>query len=49
MAEEQERRVHDAIVALVEQFLPSIPDEDEHIEEQRIDDAVDLARSILDR
>ncbi|KAI9881450.1 MAG: Microtubule-nucleating Tub4p (gamma-tubulin) complex component [Pleopsidium flavum] len=48
MADEKAQRIHDALSSLVDALIPTIPDEDEADADERHDNAVDLARSILD-
>jgi hypothetical protein len=43
------QRIQDALSSLVDALIPTIPDEDEADADERHDNAVDLARSILDR
>jgi len=49
MADEKTQRIQDALSSLVDALIPTIPDEDEADADERHDNAVDLARSILDR
>lgn len=46
---DREQRVEDALQQLIFRLLPSDPDEDEAVEEQRFDDGLSIARDILGR
>lgn len=48
MGDESSRRVDDALSALVQRFFTSSPDEDVIVPEKRRQEALDLARSIID-
>ncbi|KAL2045657.1 hypothetical protein N7G274_002086 [Stereocaulon virgatum] len=48
MSDEKAQRVDDALSSLVDILIPILPDEDEVIADERHDDALDLARSIIE-
>lgn len=48
MGDEKAQRLDDALSSLVDTLIPAFPDEDEAATDERHDDALDLARSILD-
>ena len=48
MGDEKTQRLDDALSSLVDTLIPVLPDEDEAIADERHDDALDLARSIID-
>lgn len=45
----REQRVDDALQQLLFRLIPSDPDEDEAVEDQRFDEALQIARDILGR
>lgn len=47
MGDERRRRVDDALSSLVQTFVPPLPDEDKAIAEERHEEALDLAKSII--
>lgn len=49
MSEELAQRIDDALSGLVDAFLPPIPGEDQEIDEERRDNAFDIARNVIDR
>ena len=49
MSESRAQRLDDALSSLVDAFLPADLDDDEALADQRHENAVDLAKSILDR
>ena len=49
MATEQSQRVDDALSSLVDAFLPAVPGEDEEVDDERRDNAFDLAKNVLER
>ena len=49
MGDERAQRFDDALSSLVDILLPPLPDEDEDAADDRHEDAVDLARGIIDR
>ena len=48
MSDEKAQRVDDALSSLVDILIPILPDEDEAIADERHDDALELARSIIE-
>lgn len=49
MGDEKAQRLDDALSSLVDIIVPALPDEDEATADKRYDDALDLARSIIDK
>ena len=49
MGDEKAQRLDDALSSLVDILVPALPDEDEASADQRHDDALELARSIIDK
>ncbi|KAI9833591.1 MAG: hypothetical protein M1819_003544 [Sarea resinae] len=49
MSDDKARRIDDALSSLVDATIPSYPGEDEAIADERHDNALDLARNILER
>ena len=49
MGDEKAQRLDDALSSLVDLLVPALPDEDEATADKKYDDALDLARSIIDR
>jgi len=47
MASTREQRVDDALQQLVSRLVPPNPDEDDEVDEQRWNDAIDLARDLI--
>lgn len=48
MGDDRAQRLDDALSSLVDTLIPSFPGEDEATADERHDDALDLARSIID-
>ena len=48
MGDERAQRLDDALSSLVDTLIPVLPGEDEATADERHDDALDLARSIID-
>ena len=48
MGDERSRRVNDALSSLVQTFVPPLQDEDKAIAEERHEEALDLAKSIIE-
>ena len=48
MGDDKAQRLDDALSSLVDILIPALPDEDEAAADERRDDALDLARSIID-
>ena len=48
MGDERAQRLDDALSSLVDTLIPALPDEDEATADERRDDALDLARSIIE-
>lgn len=48
MGDEKSQRLDDALSSLVDALIPKLPEEDEITVDERREDALDLARSILD-
>ena len=48
MGDEKAQRLDDALSSLVDTLIPVLPDEDEATADERHDDALDLARSIIE-
>lgn len=49
MGDEKAQRLDDALSSLVDILIPALPDEDEAAADERHDDALELARSIIDK
>lgn len=49
MGDEKAQRLDDALSSLVDILVPALPDEDEATADKKYDDALDLARSIIDK
>ena len=49
MGDEKAQRLDDALSSLVDILIPALPDEDEATADERHDDALELARSIIDK
>lgn len=49
MGDEKAQRLDDALSSLVDILVPALPDEDEATADERHDDALELARSIIDK
>lgn len=49
MGDEKAQRLDDALSSLVDILVPTLPDEDEATADERHDDALELARSIIDK
>ena len=49
MGDEKAQRLDDALSSLVDILVPAQPDEDEATADERHDDALELARSIIDK
>ena len=49
MGDEKAQRMDDALSSLVDILIPALPDEDEASADQRHDNALELARSIIDK
>jgi gamma-tubulin complex component 3 len=49
MAEERKQRIDSALSSIVEAILPTTPDEDDAIVDERHDAALERAREIIDR
>ena len=49
MGDEKAQRLDDALSSLVDILIPALPDEDEASADQRHDNALGLARSIIDK
>lgn len=49
MGDEKAQRLDDALSSLVGILVPALPDEDEATADERHDDALELARSIIDK
>lgn len=49
MGDEKAQRLDDALSSLVGILIPTLPDEDEAAADERHDDALDLARNIIDK
>ena len=49
MSNGQSQRIDDALSSLVDTFLPTIPDEDEETDNERRDNAFDVAKQLIDR
>lgn len=47
MGDERNRRVDDALSSLVQTFVPQLPGEDKAIADERHEEALDLAKSIV--
>lgn len=48
MGDERSRRFDDALSSLVDNLIPGLDDEDDARADERHDDAVDLARNIIE-
>lgn len=48
MSDEKAQRVDDALSSLVDILIPILPDDDESIADERHDEALELARSIIE-
>ena len=48
MGDEKAQRLDDALSSLVDSLIPTFPEEDEAAADERRDDALDLARSIIE-
>lgn len=48
MGDEKAQRLDDALSSLVDSLIPTLPDEDEATADERQEDALDLARSIIE-
>lgn len=48
MVDEKAQRLDDALSSLVDTLIPAIPGENEATADERHDDALDLARSIIE-
>ena len=48
MGDERAQRLDEALSSLVDSLIPTLPDEDEATADERHDDALDLARSIIE-
>ena len=49
MGDDKAQRLDDALSSLVDGLIPVLPDEDEATADERHDDALDLARTIIER
>lgn len=49
MGDEKTQRLDDALSSLVDILIPTLPDEDESAADERHDDALELARNIIDK
>lgn len=49
MGDEKAQRLDDALSSLVDILIPALPEEDEAAADERHDDALELARSIIDK
>ena len=49
MGDEKAQRLDDALSSLVDILIPALPGEDEASADQRHDNALELARSIIDK
>ena len=49
MGDEKAQRLDDALSSLVDILIPALPEEDEVTADERHDDALELARSIIDK
>ena len=49
MGDEKAQRLDDALSSLVDTLITSFPGEDEATADERRDDALDLARRVIDR
>ncbi len=49
MGDEKAQRLDDALSSLVDILIPTLAEEDEAAADERHDDALDLARSIIDK
>lgn len=49
MGDEKAQRLDDALSSLVDILVPTLPDEDEAAADERHDDALELARNIIDK
>ena len=49
MGDEKAQRMDDALSSLVDIIIPAIPGEDDALADQRHDNALELARSIIDK
>ena len=49
MGDEKAQRLDDALSSLVDILIPALPDEDDALADQRHDNALDLARSIIEK
>ena len=48
MGDERAQRLDDALSSLVDTLIPLLPDDDEATVDERHDDALDMARSIIE-
>lgn len=48
MGDEKTRRVNDALSSLVDLFIPLSQEEDEVLDKEKLDNGVELARSIIE-
>ena len=49
MGDDKAQRLDDALSSLVDILIPALPDEDEVVADERHDDALELARSIIEK
>lgn len=49
MGDDKAQRLDDALSSLVDILIPALPDEDEAVADERHDDALELARSIIEK
>ena len=49
MSADRLRRIDEGLVTLIGNLLPPLPNEDEESQDARHDEALDLAKSIIDR
>ena len=49
MGDERAQRLDDALSSLVDILIPTLPDEDEATADERHDDALELARNIIEK
>lgn len=49
MGDEKTQRLDDALSSLIDILIPTLPDEDEAAADERHDDALELARNIIDK